>query len=243
MAGALLQFYLTGTTTPASVYTSAALGVTLSNPVVADAGGLFAPIYLDPAVTYRVQLQTSGGTVIRDVDPVSTNLLEATQLQVNAGVATGAYVSPAKLAAWTGVPTALGYTPLNRGGDTATNLTLSNSSLAVNSAGYLGLPVNEQDGVYTTVLADAGKVVRHNSGSGHAHTIPPLASVAYPIGTVIAFRNIGAGVVTLTPGTGVTFYKAGTVAAVVGIALSQAGLCTAVMEDANTWVFSGVGMT
>src|SRR5437763_11946684 len=92
LAGALLQFYATGTTTPASVYTSSSLGVALSNPVVADAGGLFAPIYLDPAVTYRVQLQTSGGTVIRDVDPVSINILEASQAQVNAGVATGVYV-------------------------------------------------------------------------------------------------------------------------------------------------------
>ena len=43
MAGAQLQFYLTGTTTPTPVYSSATLSTPLSNPVVADSGGLFAP--------------------------------------------------------------------------------------------------------------------------------------------------------------------------------------------------------
>ena len=243
MAGALLQFYLTGTTTAASVYTSSALATPLGNPVVADAGGLFVPIYLDPSVTYRVQLQTSGGTVVRDVDPVSTSVIEATLAQVNAGVATGVYVSPAKLAGWTGMVAALGYTPLNKAGDTATNLVLANSSLSTTSAGYLGLPVNPQGGTYTCVLSDAGKLVRHPSGTGHAFTIPAVASVAFPIGTVIAFRAFGAGAVTITPDTGVTFYKAGTVGSVSSLALAQSGLCTGVMEDTNAWVFSGVGLT
>ena len=243
MPGALLQFYVTGTTTPTPAYTTSALSVTLSNPVVADSGGLFVPIYLDPAVTYRVQLQTAATTLVRDIDPASTSVIEASQAQVNAGAATGVFVSPAKLAAWTGVATALGYTPLNKAGDTATNLVLANSVLATTSAGYLGIPVNEQDGTYTAVLTDAGKLVRHNSATAHAHTVPPIASVAYPIGTAIAFRNFGAGVVTLTPGAGVTFYKAGTVASVASVAIAQSGVCSAVLEDTNIWMISGVGIT
>ena len=58
ISGALLQFFLTTTTTPTPVYTSASLGTPLSNPVEADGGGLFPPIFLDPTVTYRAQLQT-----------------------------------------------------------------------------------------------------------------------------------------------------------------------------------------
>lgn len=241
--GAQLRFYATGTTTPAAVYTASNLVTPLSNPVVADAGGLFVPIYLDPATAYRCQLLDAGGTVTRDIDPVSTGVLEATQVQVNAGAATGVFVSPAKLAAWTGVATALGYTPANKGGDTITNLVLAFSALAAASAGYLGLPVNEEDAVYQTVLADAGKMVRANSGSAIAYTIPPVATVAYPVGTAITFRNVGVGVVTLTPGAGVTFMKAGATTTAASIALAQGALCTAVMEATNAWVVSGVGIT
>jgi hypothetical protein len=242
MAGALLQFYLTGTTTPANVYASSALSTALSNPVVADSGGLFPAIYLDPTVVYRCQLLTSASVLVKDIDPVSEGVVEATQTQVNAGSATGIYVSPAKLAAWSGVAGALGYTPANKAGDTLTNSVLAFTSLAANSSGYLGLPVNEQDGAYTTALADAGKMVRCNSASAVAYTLPPVSSVAYPVGTAITFRNVGAGTVTLTPGTGVTIAKAGA-ASQASIALAQYGLCTAIMEATNAWVFSGAGMT
>jgi hypothetical protein len=243
LPGALLQFFLTGTTTPASVYASAALTTPLSNPVVADAGGLFPPIYLDPSAACRCQLLTSGGVVVRDIDPVSTTIVEATSAQVNAGAASGVYVSPVALATWTGVPAALGYTPANRAGDTLTNAVLAFSSLQAGSAGYLGLPLNEQDMGYATTLQDAGKMVRANSASPIAYTLTPLATVAYPVGTAITFRNAGAGVVTLTPGAGVTLIKAGATTPSASLALAQGALCTAVMEAANSWVVSGVGMT
>lgn len=243
MAGALLQFYLTGTTTPASVYGSAGLTTSLSNPVVADAGGLFPPIYLDPSATYRCQLLTSAGVVVRDLDPAATAIVEATSAQVNAGSASGVYVSPAGLAAWTGVAAALGFVPANRAGDTLTNPVLAFSSLSTASGGYLGLPVNEQDASYVTALLDAGKMIRASSASPITYSLPPIASVAYPIGTAIAFRNAGVGVVTLTPAAGVTFMKAGATSTAFSIALAQGALCTAVMEAANAWVISGVGLT
>ena len=243
MSGALLQFFLTGTTTPASVYASAALTTPLSNPVVADSGGLFPPIYLDPSASCRCQLLTSAGVVVRDIDPVSTTIVEATSAQVNAGSASGVYVSPAALATWSGVAAALGFVPANRAGDTLTNAVLAFSSPQAASAGYLGLPVNEQDASYATALLDAGKMVRASSASPIAYTVPPVAAVAYPIGTAITFRNAGVGVVTLTPGAGVTFVKAGATAPSANLALAQGALCTAVMETANGWIVSGVGMT
>jgi hypothetical protein len=243
IAGALLQFYVSGTTTPTPVYSSSGLGTALSNPVVADSGGLFAAIYLDPTVTYRMQLQTAGGAVLQDIDPINIAPEAATSGQVNAGALTNVYVSPATLSTWSGVAAALGYTPANKAGDTLTNSLLAFTALATNSSGYLGLPVNEQDAAYTTVLADAGRMVRGNSAGAMAYTVPPVGSVAYPVGTVITFRNVGAGTITLTPGTGVGFTKAGATATAASIALAQGGLCTAIMEASNAWVFSGVGMT
>lgn len=71
-SGAKYTFYLTSTSTLASVYTDAALTTPHSNPVVADANGVFAPIWLDPAVTYRARLTTSSDVLIEDVDPVSS---------------------------------------------------------------------------------------------------------------------------------------------------------------------------
>jgi hypothetical protein len=242
MAGAYMQFYVTGTTTPTPVYSSAALTTALANPVVADSGGLFAPIWLDPTVTYRIQLLTSAGALVQDIDPATESAVEATLAQVNAGSATGVYVSPAKLASWTGVATALGYTPLNKAGDTATNLVLAATALNVASAGYLGLPVNEEDAAYTFVLSDAGKMVRGNNASAMAWTIPPNSSVAFPIGTAITVRNIGAGTITLTRGSGVTQYLAGGSTSK-DVALTQWGMATLIQEAANSWVIAGNGIS
>jgi hypothetical protein len=242
MAGAQLQFYVTGTTTPTPAYSSATLGTALSNPVVADSGGLFAPIWLDPTVTYRVQLLTSAGALVQDIDPVSESVVEATQAQVNTGTATGTYVSPAKLAAWTGVATALGYNPANRAGDTLTNSLLAFTSLAVNSSGYLGLPVNEEDAGYTFALSDAGKMVRGNNASAMAWTIPPNSGVAFPVGTAITVRNVGAGTITLTRGSGVTQLLAGGSTSK-DVALAQYGLATLIQETANNWVTAGTGIS
>ena len=67
-----------------------------------------------------------------------------------------------------------------------------------NSIGYLGSPINTQNGAYTTVMTDAGKTIYHTSGSAHTWTIDSNANVAYPIGTILTFINEnGGGNVTL----------------------------------------------
>jgi hypothetical protein len=245
MAGAQMQFYQTGTTTPTPAYSSATLATPLSNPVVADSGGLFPPIWLDPTVTYRVQLLTSAGALVQDIDPAAESVVEATQAQVNAGAATGLYVSPAKLAAWTGVATALGYTPLNKAGDTATNLQLAFTAQANMSAGYLGLPVNEQDGNYTFQQSDLGKMVRAGISSASTYTLN--AGVFAYSGSTIVVRNATTSSATLTvaAGSGISIYGAG------GTTnknwnLAPGGLATLIMETTpatNIWVISGAGIS
>jgi hypothetical protein len=241
LVGALLQSYVGGTTTPTPLYTDATLVTPLSNPVVADSGGLFAPMFMNPAVSYRLQLKTAGGSVIADIDPAAIGPAAATQAQVNAGTDSGTFISPATLAGWTGVAAALGYTPVNRAGDTATNLAIAPTAPASNSAGYLGVPVNNQTASYALVLADAGKLVRMNSGSASTLTLPANSSVAYPVDTAIAVRNIGAGTCTVTRASGVTLRLAGSTTSQ-DAAMSQWGLAVMVKEDADTWVIQGTGL-
>lgn len=74
LPGAKLYFYRTGTTTPQNTYTDEDLDVASTNPVVADANGIFAPIYLDPTLpSYRVRYTTSADVLIYQVDDVPSN--------------------------------------------------------------------------------------------------------------------------------------------------------------------------
>lgn len=229
MSGALLQFYLTGGTTPTNTYTSSTLGTPNANPVVADSGGLFTPIYLDPAITYRIQLKTSGGSLIRDIDPFTIAPIIANLGITAAMLAVGAAVSN------------IGYTPVNKAGDTATDLRLAfGATLHDDNPGYLGMPRNTHDADYTFALTDAGHLNRHTDGSARAWTIPPVSSVAWTIGTVLPCRNIGSGVVTLTRGAGVTQRLAGS-ATDKNVALAQYAMGAITMEDTDIWVFSGTG--
>lgn len=56
----------------------------------------------------------------------------------------------------------------------------------------------------TLVLADDGKAVEVTSASAAAVTVPPASSVAYVAGAVILVATLGAGVTSITAGTGVT---------------------------------------
>jgi len=66
---AKLYFYVTGTTTPKNTYSDAGLTTPNANPVVADANGLFGPIYLASG-DYKVILQDSSSNVLYTVDPL-----------------------------------------------------------------------------------------------------------------------------------------------------------------------------
>jgi hypothetical protein len=79
-AGAKYYFYLTGTTTPAAIYTDAALTTQHANPVIADSGGVFAPIWLNPLLVYRRLLKSSAGAQLSDVDPYPGAVLTQTEI-------------------------------------------------------------------------------------------------------------------------------------------------------------------
>ena len=75
--GAKANFFLTGTTTPTNTYTDAALGTPHANPVVADAAGVFAAIYLDPDVVYKLTLDDTNDALIYTEDPIQDALTQA----------------------------------------------------------------------------------------------------------------------------------------------------------------------
>lgn len=88
-AGAKANFYLTGTNTRTDTYTDNARAVAHSNPVVADAAGQFAPIYLDPNITYRMIMTQSDDSAIPgggvDVDPVHAPIASSDITSADAG--------------------------------------------------------------------------------------------------------------------------------------------------------------
>ena len=80
MPNAYYNFYVSGTTNPATVYQDA--GLTLPYPaaalngssalysvVQADGTGAMTPIFMNPETIYRVQLYNSTWSLIEDVDP------------------------------------------------------------------------------------------------------------------------------------------------------------------------------
>lgn len=71
LPGALLYFYQSGTATPLTTYSDAALSLPNTNPVVSDAGGLFPNIFLQSGVDYKVILKDADGNQLWQADPVS----------------------------------------------------------------------------------------------------------------------------------------------------------------------------
>lgn len=131
---------------------------------------------------------------------------------------------------------------LTLGGTVDHKLNNSPTALSDGSLGFRGIPTATQDTDYTFVLGDSGKAKLHTSGTGHAFTIPPNASVPYPTGTVLVVDNIGSGAVTLTRGAGVVLRKSGT-ATDANVTLAQWGNVTLRKLATDTWVVSGTNIT
>lgn len=150
-SGAKWFFYQSGTSTPQSVYTTSALNTTHSNPVEADAGGKFAPIYFDTTLQYRGVLKSADEvTTIYDIDPINSgvmSILNASGGSEEIGFiqsGTGA-VAETTQAALRRVRYATQY-GLSTGGTAAANLTaLKNAIAATPTGGVLIVP----EGTYT----------------------------------------------------------------------------------------------
>jgi hypothetical protein len=88
---------------------------------------------------------------------------------------------------------------------------------------------------YTLALADVAKVVTLSNASAITLTVPPNSSVAFPVGTQIVLAQLGAGQVTIAPGSGVTLNSFGTALKVAG----QYGVATCLKTATDTWLVFG----
>jgi len=165
-AGAQLYFYETGTTTDMDVYTTPALSVAHSQPVVADSNGEFAPIYLDPdaSVDYRVRLEDSDDNQLWQEDGVSPR---------NSGFDTDTFtVTYTGFSADPGSTTATWYRfdrlvnlilPLGTGTSNATNFIINGlpTALRPDTTQYCHLPFAQDNAAHVA----SGAIVRMDSGS------------------------------------------------------------------------------
>lgn len=95
--------------------------------------------------------------------------------------------------------------------------------------------INTQTGTaYTLRLSDAGNFVTMSNASASTLTVPPNSSVAFPVGSVVEGAQLGAGQVTLTPGSGVTISGAP------GLKVAeQFGSFALVKTGTDTWLAVG----
>jgi hypothetical protein len=94
--------------------------------------------------------------------------------------------------------------------------------------------INAQTANYTTGPDDAGKFITFTKATAGTITVPPYSSVAYPVGAVLEGANLGAGQLTLTPGTGVTINGSP------GLKVNQWGSFRLIKVAAdNTWLANG----
>lgn len=70
--GCYRKFFFSQTTQQAPVYRDGKQSLVFTQPVQSDNNGRFAPVYLDPTITYRSQLYNSIGELLEDEDPYVT---------------------------------------------------------------------------------------------------------------------------------------------------------------------------
>ena len=98
------------------------------------------------------------------------------------------------------------------------------------------LSINAQTGTtYALALSDAEGMVTLDNASPITLTVPPNSSVAFPVGTVVAVAQLGAGAVTVSPGSGVTITSLASATSLSG----QGAKGKLVQIAADTWLLSG----
>lgn len=97
--------------------------------------------------------------------------------------------------------------------------------------------VNAQTGTsYTLVLGDASKAITMTNAAANTLNIPTNASVAFPVGTVLAVYQGGAGVTTIDAASGVTLNG---VSGGAGAVSAQYSGCSLLKIATDTWLVAG----
>lgn len=222
-------FTLTGTTTPAAVYTSADLDAAHPNPLISDENGLFPDVFLCPTVVYRLRIIAQDGDLDNpalDHDPIN-ELSHALTAEDISG--------------------ALGYVPVDpdNGVFTSEARLQYTSPLAVlheDSVGFRNRPAHVVDAGATLELDDAGSMLLHDDSSAPSVILDTVVNKSYPVGMTVYFMNVGTGVLTFTRESGVELRIAGA-ATNQDVAVAQWGEGYLYQYDTNKWLAAGTGLS
>ncbi len=190
------------------------------------------------------QAQASGSTTTSALNPANSDaLLIATrnrlQQQIDA--------LEAAVAALAGVSYGTGYAQVENGVPSPALSTedarsdLQGSGLVDTAVGFRGWPTRVKSENYTLVAADAGRMIAHPSTDAASRwfTIPANSSVAFPLGTTVAFANETEQPVRISSTD--ALHLAGTLTpSEVGLGINNVAIATKVAS--TKWIVTGTGL-
>lgn len=229
------KIYHNGSETDATVFDNSVAGYLAKK----------APIN-SPVFTGTVDL--SGTTVVLPAQSVTSTTI-ANETIVDGDISTTAAISQSKISGLTSALAAKAplASPTFTGTVDVSGATLNVADNAIAQAKIIGLVAalasikttselaTVSGSTYTISLADAGKTMLMSNASSTTLTIPTNTSVAFPVGTKIDFLQIGSGMITFTPASGVTMGSENSMTKL----NAQYSAASLIKIDTNAWALVG----
>lgn len=173
---AKVSFYVTGTDTPAPVYTESTLTTAHTQPVRSNSAGFLPPIYLNPAITYKSITTDENDATLPDgtVDPLIQAAFDQASIggalnpQTLAEIAAG--VEPTNLAYGAVPEDVRRFGAVDTGGSTDSTAAIQDAIDALNSGSISGGAVvipGDANSVYN--ISASISIPARASGDNHVH--------------------------------------------------------------------------
>lgn len=147
----------------------------------------------------------------------------------------------ADIATWTTTYAVTYPITIANGGTGQTTAAAALTALGALASTYRDLAPVTETAAFTFADSMCSKGVNY-TGTTAAATVDPHGTTAVAVGGVIPLRNNGTGVLTVTPGPGVSLKKNGATTSATA-ALAVGGVATLVQWVADDWSISGSGIS